>query len=174
MKVKRQVSNQEFETALKNTDNVNIMRSVCRKYGNILSCDDLRSCRLQALWRTLQSHRAEFGQKFTTSLHRFTHWECLREVARLQRWRERHSNLWLDDSDEVDKDAFEEREEKSFVGECLGLLPEQWQEDIIRDYYFDSYTMEEIGQRNGYSKESARQKINKAMASLKEICTQAA
>lgn len=164
MAVRRHVSNEEFNKALKNPDNASVIRAVCLQFAKTLSIEELRSCGLNALWRALSYHQDGKGNKFTTSLFRFVRWECSREIRRLNNYR-KHVVAMPDNcdvSDETDTDIVNLRE-------SIRLLPEQ-HKDILHQYYFDNRTMEEIGVRNGYSKESARQKINKALAELRELC----
>lgn len=59
-------------------------------------------------------------------------------------------------------------EETLFVRECLPFLNEI-DRKVINQYYFDGRTFEEIGQINGYSKETARKKVNKGLDNLKKI-----
>lgn len=174
MQKRKNVTNEEFTVALADTNNTNIIRSVCNGYRNILSEDELHSCGLNALWRTLQYHRPEYNQKFTTSLYRFIDWECKREVRRVKNSRKYVvASLSEQGYDQLSTGDLCEKPEVLHLRECISLLPEEWQRTVIRQYYLDNRTMEEIGVINGYSKEAARQKINKAMASLKDICKKA-
>jgi RNA polymerase sigma factor (sigma-70 family) len=161
---KRKISNEEYETALADINNIKIIQKVTSRYTNLIPQDDLKSCALHALWRALTYHDPNRGQKFTTSLWRFTEWECRRELVR----QKKKKNTISFSSIEFDVAADGVNEDVVHIRECLTLLPKTDRE-VLTQYYIDKYTMEEIGKRNGYSKEAARQKINKAVAKLCEI-----
>jgi RNA polymerase sigma factor (sigma-70 family) len=46
------------------------------------------------------------------------------------------------------------------------------QREIIYLRFYENYTLSEIGQKQGYTKESARQNVNKSISHLKELCKQ--
>src|SRR5262245_39037708 len=66
-------------------DNRNVIAAVLKQYVGKIPHDELESCGMTAMWRTLQYHQPDHPsrQKFTTSLHRFAKWECLRELRRV-------------------------------------------------------------------------------------------
>lgn len=164
--MRRKVDNEEFRIAYENKDNKKIMRKVINKYrGSLISSDELNSCALVGLWRALGYHDNSFKQKFTTTLWRFTNWECQRELAKKTR---KKNKIIVQPIIDLDIPMPERSEECIKLQECLKLLPDN-QRQIINEYYFDKRTMEEIGSIHSYSKESARQKIMMAICKLKEI-----
>lgn len=160
---RREVTSQEFEEAYANLDNVRVMRTVTNKYSKILSVDDLKSCALQGLWRCLAYHD-DTKQKFTTSLWRFTNWECRRELAKM---RYKKNSMYTQSLSNMDVE-YKPNPAIQDMMECMELLPDT-DKNIIQQYYFERRTMEEIGQINRYSKEAARTKIKKAVKKLREI-----
>lgn len=183
---RREVPDEEFEAAYYGgadeasrraaADNRNVIKAVLKKYSKQLPEEDLEACGLVAMWKALQYHRDTFGQKFTTSLHRFADWECKRELRRATGGRGKHRpppRVPLADVPDP-RPSFTEAEDLaddlSHVRECVDLLPEEWQRTVIRQYYLDGMTMTQVGLANGCSKESARQKIRRSVEALREIC----
>lgn len=183
---RRAVSDEEFEAARRGRpgdeasqsaarDNRNVVGAVLRKYRDVIPGEELEACGLHAFWRALQYHRPEFGQKFTTSLHRFAEWVCRREAQR-HRGPGRPGNaprplsLSAGGCDAADPRWGEARERARFARECLGLLPPGWRRRVLEQYYCEGLTMSEVGACHGLSKEAARQRIRKALRELREKC----
>lgn len=155
-------------------NNRGIIRGVLRVYSGRLSEDELDSCGCKALWRCLQYHSDDYGQKFTTSLHRFAHWECQRELRSLRGSKNKPAewaNSKFDDApDEAGIIRAGREAVAQYANECLDLLPHDWQRVVIRQYYIEGMTMEEVGSANGYSKETARQRLRRALDALRDVC----
>ena len=155
----REVTNEEFETAYGNQDNKNIIKAATKKYSSKLSKAAQKTCGLHGLWRCIQNHADKYGRKFTTSLFIHVDWECKRELGILS------------------------RKPLSFLGECdneiaspppsgeisdiLEPLSDK-QKEIMYQRFYENRTLEEIGKKQGYSKEAARQNINKILSKLRE------
>ena len=155
----RHVSNEEFECALNNQDNKNIISAVTKKYSNKLSEDAQKTCGLHGLWRCIQSHDPKYGRKFTTSLFIHVEWECKRELTLLNKKR----TGYLGDSD----DEIASPPQSGEMSEMLESLPEN-QKNIMFQRFYENRTLEEIGKKQGYSKEAARQNINKILSKLRD------
>ncbi len=156
----KKVSDQQFEIAYKNPDNKNIIRSVTKGYSGQLSKDEQLICGMHGLWRCLQNHDDKYGRKFTTSLFIHVDWECKRELSRINK--KKMSSLG-----EQAKDI-ESRNEDAGMPEILEFLPEN-QKNIVIQRFYENRTLEEIGKSQGYSKEAARQNINKIIQKLKTL-----
>ena len=156
----KHVTDEEFETAYNNQDNKNIIKAVTKKYSGRLSEDIQTSCGLHGLWRCIQSHDDSYGRKFTTSLFIHVDWECKRELTSLNK----KKTGCLGDLDE-DVACPTSSVPRS---EILDSLPEK-QKEIMYQRFYENRTLEEIGKKQGYSKEAARQNINKIIAKLREI-----
>lgn len=189
---RRSVSNDEFNRAYRGVpgdeaslraaaDNRNVIKGVLRKYSKQLTKDELFTCGLNALWRTLQYHRDCFNQKFTTSLHRFTDWECKRELRKKRGGRGRVRPVEVPFADMLNIAARDNNntnfkmggdpadDDLRHVTECIDLLDDDTQKQVIRQYYFEHLTMEQIGRVNGYSKETARKNLRSAVDALREV-----
>ncbi len=174
--MRKQVSSEEFLAAYgdlyatpdkltqKQKDNRNVIRKVISKYNGLLTEEELNDCGLNALWRCLSYHEEGKGKKFTSSLWTFTHWECCRQLKK-------KSSDGIKAIPITDIDITQPfNEETQHIKECLELLPSEYK-SLLTQYFYDNRTMEEIGNLRGYSKEAARQKINKALRKLSEIYT---
>lgn len=75
---KRVITNDEFNIAYKNEDNIKIINSFSKKFKN-LTFEEITTCGMLAVWKTLQDHDTTKG-KFTNSLYRFMYWECLKQL----------------------------------------------------------------------------------------------
>jgi len=157
----KDITNKEFEIAYSKQDNKNIINAVTKKYAKQLSKDSQKSCGLHGLWRCLQNHDDSYGRKFTTSLFIHVDWECKRELASLSK--KPLLSLGESDGDIASITASGE------FSEILESLPEK-QKNIMYQRFYENRTLEEIGKKNGYSKEAARQNINKIISKLRETC----
>lgn len=157
---KKAVSELEFNTAYANSDNKNIIHSVLRKYVYSLDKDTLKSCGLKALLRCLESHSDEYKTKFTSSLYKFTVWECERERTAIQRRRIKPVELF-----DIPVDG---AVEGSIFEDLQDVLPEE-HASIVKMKFVEDRTLEEIGKHFGYTKEAARQKLKTALKTLKEV-----
>jgi DNA-directed RNA polymerase specialized sigma24 family protein len=171
---RRSVSNAEFDKAWANSDNRNIIENVLLRYNQQLSSDERHTCGLHALWRALGYHKEGFGKKFTSNLYQFTHWEC-RRALREKSTSDRRGNQPLPDEEFMPvMNGLDEEQ----TGDNIGLLRERMtllsneERQLIYQSYLESRTDEEVGQLNGYTKEAARQKINRAFLRLREICVE--
>lgn len=169
--IRRAVTNEEFNQALADDVNKKTIKRVLSKYYSLIPPEELQACGLDALWRCLGYHQEGRGNKFTSSLWRFTVWECRRALKRINTQRNKHTvNISaIETQNTFDIPAAEINPNVEYLRECMDKLrPDD--RTLIKEYYLDKYTMEEIGNLHGYSKEAARQKINKALTELKKIC----
>lgn len=169
------ISDEEYDRAMKDPENVGIIKGVLFTYRSLLSLDELKSLGMVALWRCLQKHNPQFGQKFTTSLFRFVHWECKRELRKKFGKRKR---LLLDFGpltedypapEPVIPPSVEEGVSTEDVKEAMKCLPEPHRK-LISQHYILGKSYEYIGMLHGCSKETARQRVDLAMNSLRQIC----
>ena len=153
------ITNEEFEKAYNNQDNKNIIKAATKKYSSRLSQDAQKTCGMHGLWRCIQNHDDKYGRKFTTSLFLHVDWECKRELGILNR----RPLAFLGEHDgEIPAPAI-----SGYGLEILDALTDK-QREIMHQRFYENRTLEEIGNRQGYSKEAARQNINKIIAKLKE------
>lgn len=169
--VRKPVSDEQMRRALADSNNTNIIKKVLKKYIKLIHEDDLDNCGLHALWRALQYHDDAFHQKFTTSLYRFTEWECRRELRRQKNARKHQVSL----GDEIEdarslraEDQDKRHEEMTYVRECMQLLSQD-QRQLVEEYFIEQWTMDEIAALHGMAKESVRQKLDWIVRRLRDI-----
>ncbi len=176
MRPRRKIEDEEYRQALANQDNANIIRSETTKYSKCLSKQDLSSCGLIALWRALQYHIDGLGQKFTTSLYRFIHWECRRELRKKMGKKHERVKTFVPLTNEHCRDYRRQIKDGLGIERELKEIKEVMKDadgshqEIIEQCYFQHMTMEEIGRANGYSKETARHKLKQAVVAVKGLC----
>lgn len=149
MNIKREISSEELEAAINNRDNINILKKMGMAYSNRLSPDELKNCADLAIWKTLQSHKNNRGQKFTSSLVNFFKWECLLVINFLNRHRAEEMGNVEPEWDSSGDTAHEE------VKDLLSLLNDKEQQ-IIKDRYIDGMSMRDVAQKHGMSRQWAR------------------
>lgn len=162
MKRLRKVSDVEFEAAWNNTDNRILIKSETGKYYNVLTVEERNDCGLAALWKALQYYKKKFGQKFTTSLYRFVHWECKRQIER-NRKRKPQTNIEFDIEQEKLDDT-----DLVFIREKFEAMPNCWQKRWLKQHFFEFKTVEQIAKRNRVSRETARQRLKQAVKALRD------
>ena len=164
---RRLVTNEQINEALAIDDNVNIIRKVTAKYASVIHSDDLRTCGLNALWRTLQCHDPKYNQKFTTSLYRFVEWECQRELRR-RRTKVLSLTVPLEQAapHEVTEDSLPSADVE-LVREAISMLDEQDRE-IIRFHFIEGHSLRDASRRFGFSKQVARKKKQEALEKLRQ------
>jgi RNA polymerase sigma factor (sigma-70 family) len=79
------VTNEDFEKALLDVDNVRIIKSVTTKFTKKLGASNAKQCGNIALWKSLQNFDDTKGCKYTTYLYRTVFWTCLNEVRCLNK-----------------------------------------------------------------------------------------
>lgn len=163
--IHRKINDDAFNIAHQCSNNRNIIKKVTSKYRNYLHEDDLVSCGLQALWRTLQCHDDSYGQKFTTSLYRFCEWECQREI----RNHRRKANGKTVSISVIPRENLEniyfQKAPKNF-DEIIEIL-ETKEKEIIFDFFKQGKNFTEISRELGISKSIVKRKISKLIKKLK-------
>ena len=155
----KNVTNEEFENEYNNQDNKNIIKAAAKKYSNRLSKDSQKTCGMHGLWRCIQNHDNKYGRKFTTSLFIHVDWECKREIASMNR----KPLSFLGEGDE----EIPSPSSSGDFSEILETLSDK-QKEIMYQRFYENRTLEEIGKKQGYTKEAARQNINKIICKLRD------
>jgi RNA polymerase sigma factor (sigma-70 family) len=170
-KPKRLITDKEFQEALDDPEIARKLRKQTAKYAASLGEDERKELGLIALWKALQDFRPEFKQKFTTSLHRFINWECLRRLRSMRRKRSRENVLDVDIRDiehKVLNKRIENNDLKMLVKEKLEMLPLNVR-NTITQYHFENRTIDEISKRDSCTKESVRKRLQYGISRLAEL-----
>lgn len=168
--MKQVVSNTEFETALANQDNANVIRSVLNSYARQINEDDLHACGVNALWKTLRKHDPNHpsGKKFTSSLWRYCNWECLHwlktqtlSVGRMQR-------IDFDKAKDVVSGDVHLEKAKDLVNAALAELGRDDRE-LLRQHYYEGMTLTQLAVLYHVSRSCARVRLKTARERLRQI-----
>lgn len=161
---KKEVTNQQFEDAYKNEDNTKVIKKVLSFYKDILSEETLKDCGLNGLWRCLQFHEPNKGNKLTTSLWRFVAWACETEKKKLRTIKSKKRSKSIELFDIEDKSTIS----MDIFSDIDSMLDNE-SSSIIRLRFVEKMTLKEIGAKFGYTKEAARQKLNHALSEVKRL-----
>ena len=153
----RQVSDTEFNKARK--EYLSYMKSVAQKYANALSPDMLSAAIDMALWRCLQNHKPEYGQKLSSSLYRFINWECCRAIRE-------NKQRSCEVIDEVAGDN-ESVSIKMILDEYLSLLKPR-DRRIVEARYLYNRTFTEIGVEEGCSRQAIQGIVVRSINTMAE------
>ena len=158
--MKREILNDKIEAALKDQDIIALTKSVTRSYRKSLSEDEIKSCILNALSRSISNFDPRKNSKFTTYLHKGLRIECLTQIKKNKPLL-KFSNKSLskvDDKSETQMAMIEVMDE-------IGRLKDG---HLVVDKYLNNYTLVEIGDKNGLHAESVRVKIKKTIETLRD------
>jgi len=140
--------NRDIDEAVKNIDYKKIMDKVCSKYNRFVDADELSSLRMNTLWECLKKFDTSRNVKFTSYLYQQLTYAIKNHLKKKKR---EFTNIPFD----VAKDPIEN------VNVILIDFPDEYR-NLLRQKYISRMTMTEIGLANGYSRETARRKVNKA------------
>lgn len=141
--------NRNIDEAVKNIDYKKIMDKVCSKYNRFVDADDLSSLRMLTLWDCLKKFDTSRNVKFTSYLYQQLTYAIKNHLKKKKR---EFTNIPFD----VAKDPVEN------VNVILIDFPTEYR-NLLKQKYISRMTMTEIGLANGYSRETARRKVNKAI-----------
>lgn len=136
------------------------MQSVIASFGTAIPKDQWEDIMQSAMLRCLEKHKEGYKTKFTTSLYRFTVWECKNFVR--QQMRTRSISLLSHYSDKT-----EDRIEH--IRDCITILDPK-DRTIIEQHFIMGMTMRDIGVANGYSPQAAMKNVHKALEKLRRLC----
>ena len=148
------ISDEEYETALKNKDNQLIMHSVSQRFLGVLDIDEIHRCKLTALWMALQDWNPTGGRKFTSFLYQRTYWECLKSVNK----QKKQQLLPLFDTAVLPKPSFYEIISDNMPVELV---------DMLEKRYVYNMSLREIGALHNCCYETVRKKIKLALEDIK-------
>lgn len=171
---KRKIDNSTFNKAYENLDNLKIMSSAIASSGTtcILTIEELESCKLIALWKSLQTwSEVRFPNvKFTTFLFKHVRWQCYFQAHIATRYHRQHKPL-IDYLEYVTEKPIKQNmtlEDKLAIDEALNQMSSKTL-DIIEQRFYQQMTLKEIGKANGYSYETARTHVDNAVKSIKKL-----
>ena len=150
---------QKFEEHWTSSDIQNIMNKVSNRYRNAIDFDDLESIKMQTLWKCMDKYEPDRGTKFTSYVYQQLSFAYKNKIKKKRR------EFNVDIVDGADRKQQERMEVHEIL---LGLAPED--RDILNKRYYHNMTMLEIGRSNGYSRETARRRLKKALKTCQKNC----
>jgi RNA polymerase sigma factor (sigma-70 family) len=148
-----------IENYLKNEDIIKIMSAVSWPYKYNIDADEITSLQMDILWECIKKYDPERGSKFTSYLYQQLSF-ALRSKAKKKK-REFASEAIQENTpcnkSQSDMNCYD----------ILDGLPLDVSH-IIKQRFVKNMTMNEIGTENGYSRETARRKLIKAVKICKE------
>jgi RNA polymerase sigma factor (sigma-70 family) len=147
--------NRNIDEAVVNIDYKKIMDKVCSKYNRFVDADDLSSMRMVTLWQCLNKFDPSRNVKFTSYLYQQLTFAIKNFLKKKKR---EFTNIPFD----VAKESMENMEV------VMLDFPDEYKK-LLRQKYIYRMTMSEIGQINGYSRETARRRFNKAKVYYEEM-----
>ena len=164
------IDNRNVDEYLKDPNVLNIMSSVCNRYSKNIDIDQIDSIKLNTLWECIKKYDPSKGAKFTSFLYQMLDYSFKNELKKKRKeWATesidslygggrtgpsgRKSNfINSDNACSMPKNNIE-----LFDG-----LSKEISQILIQKYIYNM-TMVEIGKNNGYSRETARRKLAKAV-----------
>lgn len=158
--MKREILNSKIETALKDPNIIALAKSVTNRYKNSLNEDEIRSCILGALSRSISNFNPDKNSKFTTYLHKGLKIECLTQIKK--------NKPLLKFSPKALSKIDEKSETQMMIIEVMDEINRLKDGHLVVDKYLNNYTCKEIGDKNGLHAESVRVKIKKTIETLRD------
>jgi RNA polymerase sigma factor (sigma-70 family) len=142
-----------IDNCLKDNSVRSIMKSVGNKYRYFLDEDDISSISLTTLWRCTQKYDPDRKAKFTSYLYQQLNYAFKNQLKKNSKKRDYAT-------EDIEKVYHDYSGSEAF--DILNSIPPESAE-ILRQRYYGNMTIQEIGEANGYSRETARRRINQAI-----------
>lgn len=143
--------NTKIENALKDTTILKIMNKASKRFKNQLDKDTIKTCQLNALWKTFVNHDPTKGAKFTTYLYNGVFIECMKEIKFAQK--SQKSSGKLHNNIPNNKNQF-------LIVDLLDELATDEEKQIFLDR-LNNMTISEMAEKYGKNRESTRRKMHK-------------
>ena len=161
----------DIENYLKDKNILNIMNKVSFPYKNNIDYDEIDSIKMDILWDCIKKYDPERGSKFTSYLYQQLSFAFRSRVKKKRREYSGWGNEFQDDrgstrGGERLQNLRKTSSDMNFYDIIEGLPSDV--SDIIKQRFMENMTMKEIGSANGYSRETARRKLLKAVKICKE------
>ena len=153
------ILNNNFEEYWKSSDVQNIMNKVANRYKKSIDMDDIESIKMQTLWRCIDKYDESRGTKFTSYLYQQITF-AFKNKLKKKRMEFNNDSIEKQDTNTVNR--------MEVFDILTGLEPEL--RDVIDKRFYHNMTMVEIGESNGYSRETARRRLKKALKICKKTC----
>lgn len=146
-----------IEQYLKDPSILAIMRTVENRFSKNIDFDQLESIKLNTLWQCLRKYDETKGAKFTSFLYQQLTFAFKNE---LKKKKKEFPTENIDINQSVNNSV-------QLDYELMDGIPTDMKNLILQKYIYNM-TMVEIGEANGYSRETARRKLAKAVKIFKQ------
>lgn len=149
--------NSDIENALKDQNIIKIMNKASKRFKNQLDADVIKTCQLNALWKTFLNHDESKGAKFTTYLYKGVFIECMKEI------KFSNKNKFagkLHDNISSNTDPF-------FTIDLMDEFKNENDRKLIEDR-LSNMTISEIAEKHNKNRESIRRKLHKLADNIKD------
>ena len=147
-----------FEEKWESSDVQNIMNKVANRYRTAIDFDDIESIKMQTLWRCIDRYDSDKGTKFTSYLYQQLSFAFKNKLKKKRR------EYNVDTIESIDRQMQHAMEVRDMI---TGLDPEH--ADVLNKRFYHNMTMQEIGNSNGYSRETARRRLKTALKICKKM-----
>lgn len=151
--------NKTIEECLNDTSIKSIVRTVEGRYKNAIDPDDLSSISYETLWRCIDKFDDSRNTKFTSYLYQQLNYAFKNQLKRENR-NKSHA------TDNIERAICDET--RLEVMDLISSMPDDLG-TVLRQRFIDNMTIQEIGDTNGYSRETARRRIKKAFRKCREL-----
>lgn len=136
-----------------------IMNSVCNRYRKSIDLDQIDSIKANILWKCVNNYDEKFGAKFTSYLYQQISFACRNELKKKNKefCTENISQNTIDPKSQYG----------GSISEVVDGLPKECADIIVQRFVYNM-TMLEIASANGYSRETARRRVSKAIKIYKQ------
>ena len=146
----------KIEDYLKNPDVVNIMNAIGNKYTRSIDVDEIESIKMLTLWKCIKKFDPTRGAKFTSYLYQQLSFAFKNELKKKKQ-------MWYRDNNQIDIINNDYHQDTGMeFNDTISGLPDEVSK-ILKQRFIGNMTMVEIARANGYSRETARRRLKKAI-----------
>lgn len=177
-----------IENLLKDSNIVNIMNAIANRYIKSIDPDEIESIKMMTLWKCRDKYDPNRGAKFTTYLYQQLSFALKNELKKKkrmvyldnlqldffgytggkQRYALRSTPTMTHPRSGLAGPGITEREDSAIeFSDALNGLPEDVS-NILQQRFISNMTMVEIAKVNGYSRETARRRLKRAIKICKK------
>lgn len=136
-----------------------IMNSVCNRYRRSIDLDQIDSIKANILWKCVETYDEKFGTKFTSYLYQQLSFACRNELKK------KNKEFCTENISQNTVDP--KTQYSGSISEVVDGLPRDCADIIVQRFIYNM-TMIEIASANGYSRETARRRVSKAIKIYKQ------
>jgi RNA polymerase sigma factor (sigma-70 family) len=149
-----------FEEYWNKIDIRNIMNKVAGRYKNAIDLDDIESIKMQTLWNCIKKYDPTRGSKFTSYLYQQLSFAFKNKL--------KTKSIEYSNNGPVEKQDWRTSTKYEVIDVLTGLDSDLT--EVINQRFYYNMTMVEIGEANGYSRETARRRLKKAIKMCQKNC----